>query len=84
MNAAMNSVMALAGGLAWAAICTLGLRSDWYLRSTMSSVLKSRRQPVTPDAIEEGMRGLKLALVFGIVLGVVAAFLGALGLVIPE
>lgn len=63
-------------------ICTLALRSDWYLHQTAESVLRSHRRPVTPDAIAQVVPWLKAVLIVGIVMGVAIAALGVMTLVI--
>ena len=82
MNAVATSLYMTVVGAAWTIIFTLLLRSDRYIQHTLKSVLRSRRQEVTPDAIARLVPGLKAALVVLIVICAAATVLGAITLVI--
>jgi hypothetical protein len=82
MNSVVNGLIITAIGAAEATLCTLGLRSDWYIRRTAESVLRSHRRPVAPDAIAQVAPWLKTVLRIGIVMGVAIAVLGAITLVV--
>jgi hypothetical protein len=80
MNAVVNGLVITATGAAWAAICTLGLRSGWYIQQTAKSVLTSHRRPVTPEAIAQLVPWMKAVLIVCIVMGVAIAALGVVTL----
>jgi hypothetical protein len=82
MNSVVESLIITAIGAACATLCTLGLRSDWYIQQTAESVLRSNRRPVTPDAIAQMAPYLKTALIIGIVMGVAITVIGVITLVI--
>jgi hypothetical protein len=84
MNSVVNSLIATATGAVCATLCTLGLRSDWYIQQTLESVLRFNRRPVTADAIAQLVPWLKAALIMGIVMGVAIAVLGVITLVIGK
>jgi len=82
MDGLATSLYMTVVGAAWTIIFTLLLRSDRYIQHTVKSVLKSRRQEVTPDAIARLVPGLKAALIMGIVICATITVLGAITLVI--
>lgn len=81
MNAVLNSLSMMATGAFSTILVLFMLRSDWHMRKTLESVLKSRRQPVTPDAIEDAKPGAKAALIVCLVIGGIITVFGAIALV---
>lgn len=82
MKWVVNSLIITALGAACATLCTLGLRSHWYRRQLVESVLRSHRRSVTPDAIVQLVPWAKTVLIIGIVMGVAIAAIGVITLVI--
>ena len=82
MNSVVESLIITAIGAVSASLFALGLRSDWYIRQMLESVLRSCRRPVTPDAIAQMVPYAKTVLIIGIVMGVAIAVLGVITLAV--
>jgi hypothetical protein len=81
MNSLVEGLIIMAIGAAWATICTLALRSDRYIRQMAENVLRSSRQPVTPDAIAQVVPWARIGLILCILMGVAIALMGVITLV---
>ena len=64
-------------GVAVLVLCSLGARSDRYLRGTAESILRFYSRPLTPEAVQSRMWYVRLVLILGIGFGVLILIIGA-------